>query len=76
MPRIVPVPSDELRRVFEKLGFECTRTEGDHFVYTKQGILRPIVIPNRKEVPVFIIKNNLRTGCISREEYFSVLEEL
>ncbi len=76
MPRIVPLPSDKLRKVFEKLGFECTRIEGDHFVYTKDGILRPVVIPNRKEVPVFIIKNNLRTGCINREEYFAILEEL
>ena len=73
MPRIVPVPPDRLRKVFEKAGFQCVRSEGDHFVYTKPGISRPVVIPNWSEVPVFIIKNNLRTANMSREEYFELL---
>jgi predicted RNA binding protein YcfA (HicA-like mRNA interferase family) len=73
MPKIVPVPASRLRKVFEKAGFQCVRTEGDHFVYTKSGIPRPIVIPDWHEVPVFIIKNNLRTANLSREEYFELL---
>lgn len=52
------------------------RVEGDHFVYTKPMVSRPVVIPDWPEVPVFIIKNNLRTAGISREEYFSLLEEV
>ena len=76
MPRIVPIPAIKLRRVFEKAGFSCVRIEGDHFVYTKKGIPRPVVIPDWKEVPVFIIKNNLRTAGISREEYFSLLDQI
>ncbi|MBI5875823.1 MAG: type II toxin-antitoxin system HicA family toxin [Deltaproteobacteria bacterium] len=76
MPKIIPIPANKLRKVFEKAGFKCVRIEGDHFVYTKEGIARPVVIPNWKEVPVFIIKNNLRTAGISREEYFTLLEEV
>jgi predicted RNA binding protein YcfA (HicA-like mRNA interferase family) len=76
MPRIVPIPGWRLRKVFEKAGFQCVRIEGDHFVLTKQGIPRPLVIPNWSEVPVFIIKNNLRVANLSREEYFSLLEEV
>lgn len=76
MPRITPIPSKRLRKVFEKVGFKCVRTEGDHFVYTKSGTSRPVVIPDWPEVPVFIIKNNIRTAGISREEYFSLLEEV
>ena len=60
-------------RVFERAGFTCVRIEGDHYVYTKDGIARPIVIPDWREIPVFIIKNNLRSANISREEYFSLL---
>jgi predicted RNA binding protein YcfA (HicA-like mRNA interferase family) len=75
MPRIIPIPPRRLRRVFERAGFRCVRTEGDHYVYTKEGVPRPIVIPDWPEVPVFIIKNNLRSGGISREEYFKLLEE-
>jgi predicted RNA binding protein YcfA (HicA-like mRNA interferase family) len=76
MPRITPIPAKRLKRVFEKAGFKCDRTEGDHFVYTKRGVIRPIVIPDWQEVPVFIIKNNLRSAGISREEYFRLLEKV
>ncbi len=73
MPKIAAIPASKLRRVFEKAGFKCLRIEGDHFVYTKPGMLRPVVIPDWPEVPVFIIKNNLRTANMSREEYFELL---
>lgn len=63
-------------RVFERAGFSCVRIEGDHYVYTKDGVARPIVIPDWREVPVFIIKNNLRSANISREEYFTLLAEI
>lgn len=76
MPRITPIPAQVLRRVFERAGFQCVRIEGDHYVYTKKGVIRPIVIPDWSEVPVFIIKNNLRSSGISREEYFQLLDEV
>lgn len=76
MPKITPISSSILRKIFEKAGFTCVRMEGDHYVYTKKGISRPVVIPERKEVPVFIIKNNLRTAGILREEYFSLLDNV
>jgi len=74
MQKISPIPADRLCKVFEKAGFKRVRTEGDHFVYTKQGVLRPVVIPDWKAVPVFIIKNNLRTAGLTREEYFALLD--
>lgn len=52
------------------------RVEGDYYVYTKPGVQRPVVIPDWNEVPVFIIKNNLRTSGISREKYFELLEKV
>ena len=63
-------------RIFERAGFTCVRIEGDHYVYTKEGVARPIVIPDWREIPVFIIKNNLRSANISREEYFILLAEV
>lgn len=51
------------------------RQEGDHLIYTKQGVIRPVVIPKYQAVPVFIIKNNLRTAGMSRERYFELLEK-
>lgn len=74
MQRIVPVHYKKLVRVFELYGFVFDRQEGDHLIYVKEGILRPVVIPTYKQVPVFIIKNNLRSASISREEYFQLLK--
>jgi len=51
------------------------RIEGDHFVLTRSGLARPLVIPDYDAVPVFIIRNNLRTAGMSREEYFRLLRE-
>jgi len=76
MTKITPIPASKLRKVFEKAGFKCVRIEGGHFVYTKQGIARPVVIPDWNEVPVFIIKNNLRTAGMTREEYFLFLKKV
>ncbi|PYS24035.1 MAG: hypothetical protein DMF72_06915 [Acidobacteria bacterium] len=59
--------------MFEKDGFGLAREEGDHMIYTKRGVLRPIVIPKYTNIPVFIIKNNLRSGGINRERYFELL---
>jgi predicted RNA binding protein YcfA (HicA-like mRNA interferase family) len=59
--------------VFEAMGFVCVRTEGDHMIFTKQGVIRPVVIPKYASVPVFIIKDNLRAAGISRDRYFQLL---
>ena len=42
-------------------------------VFTKPGVIRPVVIPRYAAIPVFIIKNNLRTAGMTRERYFELL---
>ncbi len=74
MHRITPVHHKKLVRVFERAGFILDRTEGDHLIYVKEGTRRPIVIPMYKSVPVFIIRNNLRSAEMTRVEYFRFLE--
>ena len=75
MPRITPIHYRKLAKVFEKKGFIYLRTEGDHLIYDKAGIARPVVIPKYKEVPEFIILNNLKTAGISRKEYLKLLSK-
>ena len=75
MAKLSPVSYKKLVRVFELDGFRCVREEGDHMVLTKPGVLRPVVIPKYVAVPVFIIKNNLRTAGMSRERYFQLLNK-
>jgi len=37
---------------------------------------RPVVIPEDKEIPIFIIKNNLRLLEINVEQYLEILKNL
>ena len=75
MAAIQPVPYQALVRIFENDGFAFARQSGDHLIYTKLGVKRPLVIPAYRSVPVFIIRNLLRTSGMSRERYFELLAE-
>jgi predicted RNA binding protein YcfA (HicA-like mRNA interferase family) len=72
MPRLRPVHYRVLVRIFEKDGFQFNRQTGDHLIFTKSGVRRPLVIPMYSDVPAFIIKNLLRTAEMSRERYFEL----
>ena len=55
-----PVSYKWLVKVFEREGFSLSRQHGDHRIYTKPGIKRPLVIPAYDDVPIFII----RISCV------------
>jgi predicted RNA binding protein YcfA (HicA-like mRNA interferase family) len=76
MAALRPVPYTTLAAVFEREGFVFNRQRGDHLIYTKAGVARPLVIPAYHEVPVFIIKNLLRSAGMSRERYLDLLQSL
>jgi len=73
MPAIRPVSCHDLIRVFEQDGFRFDRQEGDYCIYVKPGVKRLLVIPMYRSVPIFIVKNLLRTSGMSRERYFELL---
>lgn len=75
MPRLSPVKWQILECIFQKDGFVFERHEGDHRIYAKKGIPRPVVIPTYKEVQVEIIRSNMRTARMTRERYFKLLAE-
>ena len=58
MPKFSPVSHRTLAGVFEAEGFRCVRVEGDHMVFTKPGVLRPVVIPKYASIPVFSPKTS------------------
>ena len=76
MAALRPVPYITLAAVFEREGFVFNRQRGDHLIYTKAGVASPLVIPAYHEVPVFIIKNLLRSAGMSRERYLDLLQSL
>ncbi len=75
MPKFTPTDWRTLERVFLAAGFQFARQEGSHRSYVKAGVARPVVIPVYSEVPVFIIRNNLKTAGLSRDDYFRLLNE-
>ena len=65
---------------FEKfllfVGCSYKRQKGDHRIYWREGLKRPIVLPMYKSLPPFVVKNNLRTLNISNEQYIEILKRL
>lgn len=75
MPKLTQIHFRLLLCVFERAGFTCVREEGDHLILTRPDAPRPIVIPKYKSVPVFIIKNNMRSAGMTRQQYFELLDQ-
>ncbi len=63
-------------KIFEMAGCKYVRTKGDHLVYHSPEAIRPVVIAKYKEVPVFVIKNNMKLIGMSRERYLELLESV
>ena len=76
MARIVPIHWRKLLKIFEMEGFVLVGTTGDHLELKREGAIRRVVIPKYKEIPVFIIENNLKTAGISRQKYFELLKKI
>ena len=76
MPKFTPEHWRTVEAVFLAAGFQFVRQQGSHCSYVKQGIARPVVIPAYREVPVFVIRNNLKTAGLSRDDYFALLAKV
>lgn len=76
MPRITPISWQKFEKFLLYVGCEFVREKGDHRLYDREGLLRPIVIPRLKELPVFIIQNNLRNLKVSHDQYLEIMERL
>ena len=63
-------------KIFEAYGCKYKRKKGSHHVLTCPGAKRAVVIPEYGEVDIDIIKNNMRTVGMSREEYLQFLREV
>lgn len=76
MPRLTPVHWKRFEKFLLRVGCHFEREKGDHRVYWKAGISRPVVIPRDTQLPVFIIRNNLRVLGIAHEEYVKVIRTM
>jgi predicted RNA binding protein YcfA (HicA-like mRNA interferase family) len=76
MSQLTPVHWKKFEKFVLYVGCHFERQKGDHRIYWRSGLKRPVVFPADKEVPVFIIRNNLRTLGISVREYLEIMEKL
>ena len=76
MTRIQSIHWKEFEKFLFKVGCVFKREKGDHRIYWKNGMKRPIVIPRDTSLPAFIISNNLKLLGISREEYLKMIKKI
>jgi hypothetical protein len=45
-------------------------------IFDHENAKRAVVIPKYDEIPVTVIRNNMKTVGMAREEYFSILRSI
>lgn len=75
-PAIRPIHYSKFERFLKEIGCYLKRQEGDHSVWDRAGLIRPIIVRAKKDLPVMEIKSNLRTLGISNEEYLNFMQKL
>ena len=73
MPKLSPTNWQTQVKIFEGFGCVYIRQKGDHLIYHHPNARRAVVIPRYHKVSVTIIRNNMRTVGMSRQEYFRLL---
>lgn len=58
------------------VGCRFERMKGDHRVYWRSDLTRPVVFPQDPDIPDFIILKNLKTLGITRQEFLEILRNL
>jgi len=76
MPKITPISWKKFDKFLLYIGCKLEREKGDHRIYWRNDLKRPVVIPRDNQLPIFIVRNNLRILNISPEEYARILEKI
>ena len=76
MAALRPLHYKKFEQFLIMVGCHFVRQEGDHRVWDRGDLFRPVIIRTKKDLPVFEIKSNLRTLRISTSEYLELLEQL
>lgn len=76
MPKIFPTDWKTKVKIFKKFGCKFARQKGDHLIFNHSEARRPVIIPKYEEVTLTIIRTNMKTVGMSREEYFKILESI
>lgn len=72
MTKAAGLSARQVARALEHFGARHIRTTGDHMIYVKPGLARPLVVPLYKSLPTFIVLNLIRTLGVDRDEFLRV----
>ncbi len=75
MAHLTPISWKKFEKFLLFVGCRFEREKGDHRIYWRDDLKRPVVIP-RSELPIFIIRNNLRVLNLKPEEYLEILNRI
>ncbi|PIS15967.1 hypothetical protein COT62_00915 [Candidatus Roizmanbacteria bacterium CG09_land_8_20_14_0_10_41_9] len=76
MPQLTPVTWKKFEKFLLYVGCKFERQRGDHRIYWRVGLNRPVILPMYDSLPLFIIRNNLRTLNISADQYLEILKKI
>lgn len=76
MNRITPISWRKFEKFLLYVGCTFKRQKGDHLVYVRSNLIRPVIVPKIKNIPVFIIRNNLRVLKVDHNIYLEIIEKL
>ena len=76
MPKISPISWKKFDKFSVFVGCKLSRQKGDHLIYIRKDLIRPVVIPKENSIPIFVIRNNLRILNISHDEYLKILKQI
>lgn len=76
MPRKLRVSWKKFAKFVIASGCVHVRTKGDHHIYRRPDLLRPIVIPARDPLPLGVVESNLATLGISYDEFEKIFKKL
>jgi predicted RNA binding protein YcfA (HicA-like mRNA interferase family) len=76
MPNKNTITWKKFEKVLLYVGCDFVREKGDHRIFWRSDLKRPIVLPRYTPLPFFIIRNNLRLLGISWEEFENILQRV
>jgi len=70
LPKLKPAKPDEVRRILEKLGFNCIRQSGSHAVYHhSDGRWTTVPMHKGKDLGKGILRKILKDAKLSVDEF-------
>ena len=64
----------EVRRAFEKDGWEFGRQRGSHMILAKEGHMATLSIPDHKEVARGTLRSLIRAAGLTIDEFLALLD--